>query len=302
MYPNQVKCGVVSTGWPVKKARIKETASIILNMPKVKAIAASPKESSSPSFSSSSSGSPPKGGVVVMRRHAAPVTCRTLDVESVSEVKVEQYDTNLVPMPASAKPVVNKRTSWGRIKKMFVDTAILSSSKNSDGHNKKSKRGSLDLDYEPLVNIRSNNNSMNSGKDTISTSRKMSNPVFRRSPRSNHHSLEDMLHVAIMESDEVGISKLIQDHDLDVNLIHEMIGCNALHQACVLGNVNVIRILLQKGGDVSVRTCEGLSPLQIATLSGNFDAAQYLLQQGACSKDVEDGISIDQMLFPLVAL
>ena len=66
-------------------------------------------------------------------------------------------------------------------------------------------------------------------------------------------------------------------------------GFSALHFACCFGHLEVVKVLLQAGASVSVRTtnydtageihcCPGSTPLHLATVMGNGNAVLMLLE------------------------
>ena len=77
-------------------------------------------------------------------------------------------------------------------------------------------------------------------------------------------------------------------------------GVSALHQACVLGNVKILILLLDYGANINQKTFSELSPLQVATLFGHFEAAQCLILRGADSIDIRDGFKHDVRLMSTV--
>ena len=58
-------------------------------------------------------------------------------------------------------------------------------------------------------------------------------------------------------------------------------GWTALHHAAATGQVEMLRLLIDAGGDVNVRAQDGWTPLHCAAYWGHEEAAQLLLDQGA---------------------
>ena len=87
------------------------------------------------------------------------------------------------------------------------------------------------------------------------------------------------------------LSKLLAEPDAShyINFLHPP-GVAVLHQACVLGNFNIVKLLVQKGADVRLKTWRNLSPTKLAATCGHFDIAQLLLLAGADVRDVMYGI------------
>merc|ERR1712137_312339 len=56
---------------------------------------------------------------------------------------------------------------------------------------------------------------------------------------------------------------------------------NALHYACVLGDLTIIKLLLQNGFDINERNVYGESPLHWATRQSSIEVLHFLLARGA---------------------
>jgi ankyrin repeat protein len=56
-------------------------------------------------------------------------------------------------------------------------------------------------------------------------------------------------------------------------------GQTCLHLACKAGNVNIVRILADRGCSITLKDIYGLSPLHYAVKDGSPDVVQYLLEQ-----------------------
>ena len=54
-----------------------------------------------------------------------------------------------------------------------------------------------------------------------------------------------------------------------------------LHMAASLGHYNVVRLLMEKGADVTAKTLAGLTPLHVAAKHGRTAVVQQLLEKGA---------------------
>jgi ankyrin repeat protein len=65
-------------------------------------------------------------------------------------------------------------------------------------------------------------------------------------------------------------------------------GLAPLHGAAMIGDVDVARVLIEKGqADVNLQTLSGYTPLHIAALSGKAEFVQFLLDKGA-DRDLRD--------------
>ncbi|XP_035681450.1 poly [ADP-ribose] polymerase tankyrase-1-like isoform X1 [Branchiostoma floridae] len=64
--------------------------------------------------------------------------------------------------------------------------------------------------------------------------------------------------------------------------------CTALHLACIMGHVDVVRLLLRKGASVVKRDRASFAPLHSAVSKGWIKVVEVLLQHGA-TVDIRDG-------------
>jgi hypothetical protein len=69
---------------------------------------------------------------------------------------------------------------------------------------------------------------------------------------------------------------------MDVNKKHEKNGHTLLHCAAELGNLDVVKMLVENGADVDAQDVHGATPLFCAlSFNGNEDVVAYLIQKGA---------------------
>ena len=54
-----------------------------------------------------------------------------------------------------------------------------------------------------------------------------------------------------------------------------------LHEAAAIGNLSVVKLLVEKGAYVNAKTDLGTTPLERAIQSGKKEVADYLRQHGA---------------------
>ncbi|CAG0915464.1 unnamed protein product [Notodromas monacha] len=54
-------------------------------------------------------------------------------------------------------------------------------------------------------------------------------------------------------------------------------GQTPLHAGCLLGNLDVVKLLVRYGADVWLANRDGWSPLHLATFSGNYDLVSFLV-------------------------
>lgn len=106
---------------------------------------------------------------------------------------------------------------------------------------------------------------------------------------------ESPLQSAVYNYDLATLEKLLCNNnnvDFDVNCLYTP-GVSLLHQACVLGDINITTLLVEKGANVNLQTWNKMSPIKLATVYGHFDIAQYLISSGAYVHDIVNGSQFD---------
>ena len=100
---------------------------------------------------------------------------------------------------------------------------------------------------------------------------------------------ETVLHFAVAE-DHIDIVKgiLSSKNGIDINYTRPP-GISPLHQACIVGNLDCVQLLVQHGANIYLRDWRGQSPLKLATCYGHFEVAEYLLKMGSPVQDIKDG-------------
>ena len=68
-------------------------------------------------------------------------------------------------------------------------------------------------------------------------------------------------------------------------------GCNILHYAALTGNLNRVKLLIERGADVNAEDKNGLTVLHFAAKSGNLKLVKWLVEKGldVNSKNVHGG-------------
>ena len=87
------------------------------------------------------------------------------------------------------------------------------------------------------------------------------------------------LHFAATNGD-VELVKLLLDRGATINAATQD-GWTALHFACLRGDEGLVQLLLDRGAVVSMTTKSGLSALSIATSEGDPEIVELLLDRGA---------------------
>ena len=99
---------------------------------------------------------------------------------------------------------------------------------------------------------------------------------------------ESLLHFAVAEEDIELTLEILMTEETNINFLRPP-GISVLHQACILGNIKVMRLLIEKGADVHQKNFEGLTPLHLTVMHGNFEAAMYLINQGVDTVEIMNG-------------
>lgn len=121
-------------------------------------------------------------------------------------------------------------------------------------------------------------------KNTFNSKRKS----FSKRSYSVFNSNES-LHNAVLNGNVELTRQILLTENVEINTLLPP-GWGALHHACRLGNLKMIKLLFEFGADPSVPNDEGLTPLLIAVTNGYFDVAAYLINDGGVScKEVRNG-------------
>src|SRR2546423_8089652 len=71
-----------------------------------------------------------------------------------------------------------------------------------------------------------------------------------------------------------------------------------IHTAAKFAGADIVRLLLDRGGDLALHDEEGLTPLQIALNNGNFDAVKALIDPGPGAKSCEPSADLSPACTP----
>lgn len=184
---------------------------------------------------------------------------------------------------ASLKFGIKKSTKT----ELASDLVTITSQINSPSS--KLRRQALSLDFsseehskilEELVQIEIDTKKRNSFVKRKSLSRK----------QSTAYNSNESLHNAVLNGNvELTRQILLTEESVEINTLLPP-GWSALNHACRLGNLKIIKLLLEFGADPSIPNNDGLTPLLIAVTNGYFDVAAYLINDGGVScKEVRNG-------------
>jgi len=87
---------------------------------------------------------------------------------------------------------------------------------------------------------------------------------------------------AVKTGDLNSVKSAVEKDGLSANMIEEGVNKRTpLHWAADYGQVEVMRYLVSKGGNINAKDNFGITPLLAAVYEGHEDAVKFLLSQGA---------------------
>lgn len=96
------------------------------------------------------------------------------------------------------------------------------------------------------------------------------------------------IHTAVRRGDLKLTQMLIDYKKTDINALElaTIGGQSALHQACTMGNVEIVRLLLKSGANPNIKchSAIGETPLQLCCKLGRIDCGRELMKAGAHSE------------------
>ena len=99
---------------------------------------------------------------------------------------------------------------------------------------------------------------------------------------SNNSSYQKIFQEAVRSGNMGELRRILEDrHGKGVNInTYDQEGQTALHQSCLDGNLELVKLLVKFGADIRLANRDGWSPLHIATWGGHQDIALYLVNGG----------------------
>jgi ankyrin repeat protein len=90
------------------------------------------------------------------------------------------------------------------------------------------------------------------------------------------------IHDAVRGGDTATVARLLKKDAKLVNLADEKLGATPLYHAVDVGNLEIVRVLLNAGAKVNAKADDGMTPmLRAAAIVSPVKALEYLLEQGA---------------------
>lgn len=150
------------------------------------------------------------------------------------------------------------------------------------------KKSSKDKDQLTKGNVfeakkDNNNNSSNTcdcPKSTVTKNKNKSNKVWKNAK----------LFDAVLDNDFSAVRQCLIADELDVNEFSPE-GTSVLHIASAAGFLDCLELLLECGAKVDSTDSNTRTPLEYAVIYGNFECAALLIEHGADSKVIKNGIN-----------
>ena len=113
----------------------------------------------------------------------------------------------------------------------------------------------------------------------------------RMNPQRRRFQANDprQLIMAVRCQDVNRVHNILETCPVDVNGCDSK-GVTAVHEAGLDGNWKILLLLLHYRADLNKKDNEGLTCLDYAVFGGHFECAQYLIDNGATSASVRDGM------------
>ncbi|XP_065651155.1 notch-regulated ankyrin repeat-containing protein [Hydra vulgaris] len=96
---------------------------------------------------------------------------------------------------------------------------------------------------------------------------------------------------AVARDDIEDVRKILKTPNILINAIRKP-GWSAIHHACKNGNQEMVKLLLKNGADINLCSEDKLYPLEIASIGGNFELSSFLIENGAMSQSIINGMRI----------
>lgn len=148
------------------------------------------------------------------------------------------------------------------------------------------------LDLKKLNEIHNNNGKVDDTDDIDDTDEVYFAKAYAHNKRlkSSGELQSALVTLAIRDGDVIQLWRLLGRKDVDINYM-DGLGMQPIHYACLYGELEILKALLQYNVNINSPTRQGEYGLDIAVREGNFETAQYLVNKGARVKSIVNGIT-----------
>ncbi|CAH1785964.1 unnamed protein product [Owenia fusiformis] len=89
---------------------------------------------------------------------------------------------------------------------------------------------------------------------------------------------QKMFEDAVKRGDMLNLQTILEDRGGKINVnLYDTEGQTALHQGCLEGNLELVKLLVNFGADVRLCNRDGWAPLHIAAYGGHNEITLYLI-------------------------
>lgn len=101
------------------------------------------------------------------------------------------------------------------------------------------------------------------------------------------YTLRNDIHDAIENEDINKLNKLFKTSTTFINLnyIDSKDGQTPLHKSCIIGNLDILKLLIENGANLNITNKNGWYPIHLASYFGNTQIVLYLLQLNTNDSD-----------------
>lgn len=136
-------------------------------------------------------------------------------------------------------------------------------------------------DFLEMIDLKNLSSDADSSDEDVADRPNVARRSKKRSMITKNEKGETKLHRACIEGN-VQLVKMLLDQGHPVN-VKDNAGWNPLHEACIDGHLGVVELLLNNGGNTIIndKGCDGITPLFDACCNGHIDVINLLLDRGA---------------------
>ncbi|KAJ5929153.1 hypothetical protein N7454_007001, partial [Penicillium verhagenii] len=95
------------------------------------------------------------------------------------------------------------------------------------------------------------------------------------------------LYIATFSGDTQSV-RLLLEHGADVNSSEQSYNWTSINYAALNGSLDLVKLLLQKGANITIPNCHGWTPIHSASMIGHVDILSALLQASVGDLDIRD--------------